>query len=278
MRLTAALSLAMAATALVALWLGGGLDGLAREALAAQRALSAHLAGGIAAIRAGEPGALAALMLAAGAYGLAHAAGPGHGKALLGAAAAGSRAAPSQLVGLALAGSLAQGVSAVVVVVVGVGLFDLGMTSLVTASDAAMARAGLWMLGAVGLWLVWRGLRAARRRACCHGHGAPATTDALGWRASAALVLGVALRPCGGAMLVLAVAWSAAVPWAGVLAVLAMALGTAVVTSATALAACGAREAALVAGGVQRLAPVAAGLQLAAGLGALGVAIAGLAG
>lgn len=278
MRLTSVLVLCAAALAMAVIWLGGGFDMLAREAMAAQRALTGQLARAIASIRAGEPGALAALLLAAGAYGLAHAAGPGHGKALLGAAAAGSTARPRQLAALALAGSLAQGLSAVAIVGLGLGLFEIGVTRLMGASETVLAEAGLWMLGAIGLWLIWRGQRALRGAACCHGHGVSGSVGALDWRASAMLVVAIALRPCGGAMLVLAVAWGAGLPMAGLLAVLAMALGTAVVTTASALAAFGAREAAFVAGGARRLAPMAAALQIAAGLGAFGVAAAGLLG
>jgi ABC-type nickel/cobalt efflux system permease component RcnA len=265
-----------------ALWLGNGLEVVTQAALDLQRSLTRALASGVAGLRRGEPGALAALLAAAATYGLAHAAGPGHGKALVAAAAAGTAAGPGRLAAIALAGSLGQGLTAIVVVAGGLTMLGSGITALAAQTERTAEALGLVALGGVGLWLCWRGVRQAVRPApCCHGHGHghghDAAMTAPGLGASLALVGGIALRPCAGAMLTLAIAWGAGVAWAGVLAVLAMSLGTAIVTVASALAVCGMRGAALVAGGSTRLALVAAALQLGAGVLAVGVAGMGLA-
>lgn len=280
MRLIAGVFLALAAATLAALWFGNALDGVAQAALDLQRSLTRALASGIAGLRRGEPGALAALLAAAATYGLAHAAGPGHGKALIAATAAGTAAGPGRLAAIALAGSLGQGLTAIVVVVGGLTVLGTGITALTAQTERLAEGLGMVALGAVGVWLCWRGVRQAVHRApCCHGHHhhTARSMDAPGLGASLAIVGGIALRPCGGAMLTLAIAWGAGVAWAGVLAVLAMALGTAVITVASALAVCGMRGAALVAGGSTRLAMVAAALQVGAGALALGIAGMGLA-
>jgi hypothetical protein len=48
-----------------------------------QRAFQSEMAAAVRAIKSGAPGGWAALLLAAGAYGVVHAAGPGHGKYLI---------------------------------------------------------------------------------------------------------------------------------------------------------------------------------------------------
>ncbi|MBL4556246.1 MAG: hypothetical protein JKP98_00565 [Rhodobacteraceae bacterium] len=104
-------------------------------------------------------------------------------------------------------------------------------------SDATLfAPLGYAAAGAFGLLFAWRGARALRqgRQACCgHSHDAPGGTGR--WRDRAALVAAIAVRPCGGAMIVLAVAFMAGAPWAGIAAALAMAAGVAAVTAAVAL-------------------------------------------
>ena len=92
----------------LALLLGLDLDGVAMWALEWQRAFQNEIAGSIRALRAGTPGALTALLGAAAAYGFVHAAGPGHGKYLIGGVGLGSGVSATRLVGLASAASLAQ--------------------------------------------------------------------------------------------------------------------------------------------------------------------------
>ncbi|SDZ81184.1 nickel/cobalt transporter [Rubrimonas cliftonensis] len=283
-RLVLAALVAVAAAAF-AIWRLDGFAMLGQEAVAVQRALQNWLARGVAGVRGGEPFALATLMGAAALYGLAHAAGPGHGKALMAAAAAGTRAGAGRLALIAVLGSLAQGLTAVLVVYGGLWLVGGARALAITRSDAAFAPAGHAMLALLGLWLLWRGGRALLRPAASHGCGAgcghdhgpdPALARDADWRMALGLILATAARPCGGAMLTLALAWGAGAPVAGVLATLAMAAGTAVVTSGAAAAAAGARQAAAFAAGpgFARAAGLAQALVgvLAAALGAAGLA------
>jgi ABC-type nickel/cobalt efflux system permease component RcnA len=298
--------------AAAALWGAGAVEALTAEALALQRAMQDGLARGVLAIRRGEPGAFGALTGAAFLYGVAHAAGPGHGKALLGAAAVGSRATATRLAGLALAAAAGQGLTAVVLVYGALGLLAAPAADAIGLGERGLAPLAWGVAGLIGLGLVLRGLGALLRpdpapggaaqagsRAhdhdhdhdhdrddrhdaacgCGHDHGPTvAQVEALrGWRDAAALVGAIALRPCMGAMMTLAVAWGVGLPGAGLAAVAAMALGVALVTGAVALGAMGARETALAASGAARLATVAAALPIAAGA-ALGLtAAAGLA-
>ncbi len=242
------------------LWAAGGFGTLAHWAAEQGRAAQNALAGGVRALKAGQPGALAALVAVAFAYGVAHAAGPGHGKILIGAYAAASRARIAALAGLSLVASLAQATAAVVLVAVGVAVLGWTRTQVSGAAEDWLAPVAHALLALVGLWLALRGVghlrrAGARRRAAGHDHGADARQDhgsdcghahgpdpaalarAASWREAAALVAGVALRPCTGALFLLVVTWGAGIFWAGVLAAYAMGFGTAAVTVGVAVAA-----------------------------------------
>ena len=206
-------------------------------------------------VRAGEPAALLALCTATAAYGVVHAIGPGHGKVLIGGAALASGATFRRLVGLTLLSSLAQAGTAIALV----GLFvfglkigardtaDLSETWLVPLSAAAIA--------GIGAVLVLRGLRALRRKpaaegssdtahpheghrhdhgtcGCGHAHGpsVESVRSLTSAREAMAIIVSIAIRPCTGALFVLVIAARFEAFAAGVLAVLAMALGTAATT------------------------------------------------
>jgi ABC-type nickel/cobalt efflux system permease component RcnA len=248
--------------ALTAAWAGGWFDALSAWASQQQRGVQNALAGGLRALRAGEPGALAALLGLCFAYGLAHAAGPGHGKVLIGGYAAASRVPPGRAVAIAVAASLAQATTAVVLVYAGVVLLGWTRDRVVGTADEWLAPFSHAAIGLVGLWLVWRGaLRLWRRNGgaghghahtahahghghdhahhegCGHRHGPSAEEIAAAgtWREAAVLIAGVAMRPCAGALFLLALTWGMAIPLAGILGAYAMGLGVAAVTVAVAL-------------------------------------------
>jgi ABC-type nickel/cobalt efflux system permease component RcnA/ABC-type uncharacterized transport system substrate-binding protein len=74
-----------------------------------------------------------------------------------------------------------------------------------------------------------------------HGHAHVVTPDQLGggWREQLSVVLAVGLRPCSGALIVLAFALSQGVLLAGIIAVLMMGVGTAITTGTLATLAVG---------------------------------------
>jgi nickel/cobalt exporter len=98
---------ALLALILLALWLSGGLLALDRWVIEAQRALQNELAAGVRAIKHGRPGALVALLAVCFSYGVLHAAGPGHGKVLIGGYGMGRRVAFWSLASISLAASQA---------------------------------------------------------------------------------------------------------------------------------------------------------------------------
>jgi ABC-type nickel/cobalt efflux system permease component RcnA len=301
-----ALGLAVAAPLLV-LWAAGGLDAVTRWSVEAARAAQEAMAAAIRAVRAGHPGAVAGLLAVAFGYGVAHAAGPGHGKVLIGGYAMARRVRLAPLAALSLAASLAQATTAVAVVYAGVLLFGWTRERMAGIAEDWLAPASQAAVAGVGLWLAWRGWRhraAARggadraahlqpprgpdhghhhdhhhhdHAACGHAHGVSieAAAAVTSPREAAALVAGVALRPCTGAIFLLVLTWGLGIGWAGVAGAYAMGLGTALVTLAVAALVLWAREGALqtLAGGrIARVLPlveIAAGLAIAAAAGLL---------
>jgi nickel/cobalt exporter len=278
------------------LWLTGALDGLAGWLQGAQRAAQERLAGAIRALRGGEAGALAAFWVLCFGYGVLHAAGPGHGKLVIGGYGVARRVPVGRLAGLALASSLAQAAVAVGLVYAVVAVLGLTRVTVEGTAERWMTPIGHVMIAGLGLWLVWRGVRGVRALAvvghghphghdhghvhgpeCNHAHG-PSVEQVVrvtGWRDAALLVGGIAMRPCSGALFVLVLTWQLGIAVAGVVGAFVMGLGTALVTVGVALLAVWAREGALVGLGGGRLARALPVLELAVG-GVIAVAALGL--
>ena len=299
-------------------WAAGGFDLLARWATEAQRAMQAPLAGAVRAVKAGEPAAWAGLLAVCFGYGVVHAAGPGHGKFVIGGYGVARRVPVLRLAGVALVASLAQAGVAVALVYAGVLALGWGRERMVGLAEGTLAAVSWGAIGAIGLWLVWRGARGIGRQVrgqqgqdghwhghghdghdnghghrhdhghehgagcgCGHAHGPdPArVAEARGWREIAALVAGVAVRPCSGALFLLILTFQMGIGAAGIAGTVAMGLGVALVTVTVAALAVWSREGALAGIGearVWRLLPwfeIAGGAVIAAfALGMMGVA------
>ena len=250
---------------------GGAAQGVAGWLLAQQSVFERALGGAVKAARQG--GGLWTLLSLSFAYGVFHAAGPGHGKALVASYMLANEQALRRGLVISLCAAVLQGVVAVALVA--------GMAVLLRATSVQMKAAAGWIeltsygaIAALGAWLVWRkghALLAAfaltRGRlvasngavfACepCEtgfgsdcGHLHAPDPRLLGrefsWRTAAATVLAAGLRPCSGAILVLVFALAQGAFAVGVEAVIAMSLGTALTTGALAAAAVLAKSAAL---------------------------------
>ncbi|MBY4891731.1 hypothetical protein KUL25_03005 [Rhodobacteraceae bacterium N5(2021)] len=253
------------------LWLSGADRIVTAWALDGQREAQGAMASALRRLRAGDGAAVASLMAVCFGYGLFHAAGPGHGKLLIGGYGAARQVGALRLSLVALASSVAQGATAVALVGAGVWLIGWSRERMTDMADAVFAPLSFAAIALVGLWLVWRGARGLWRLQgsvrhgiggvhdhahegggaacghCGHSHG-PSPEEisrAGGPREVAALIAAVAIRPCTGALFVLILTAQMGVFWAGVMGTFAMALGTASVTVVVAIAAVGLRRSAL---------------------------------
>lgn len=277
------------------LWGFGGADWVSLNAARGQREVQEALAGALRALKRGEPGAIWALWGLCFAYGFFHAAGPGHGKLVIGGYGLGQRVPMLRLSGLALASSLGQAVTAVALVYLALGVLGWSREQVQGISDGAFEALSYAMIAGIGLWLLWRGLRKLLRQTrhdhhhdphhhhdhdhhhahdgaicetCGHAHG-PTIEEAANvhsLRDAIVLVGAVAIRPCTGALFLLILTWRLGIGWAGITGAFIMALGTASVTIAVAIAAVVFRESSLMqAGNGQGARRLAALIEVAAG-------------
>jgi nickel/cobalt transporter (NicO) family protein len=232
----------------------GGLGGYI---LALQGQFYRALQAAVAALK--ENGAAIWSLMAIGfAYGVFHAAGPGHGKAVIAAYLVSDERALAKGFGMSLAAALVQATVAVALVSIVAALLraTAATMSQVTNAVEIVSFAAVAALGAV---LVWRkagkflaaNLAHGHSRAHAHDHShahhhghhacdhtcghahmpGPQELDRVKkWRDMAGVVLAAGIRPCAGAIVVLVFALSQGLYAAGIAATFAMALGTALTT------------------------------------------------
>jgi ABC-type nickel/cobalt efflux system permease component RcnA len=263
---------------LAVVWASGGFSSLASWAMNQQRSFQNTIAMSLRAVRGGDGGAIIALLTACFAYGLAHAAGPGHGKVLIGGYGFARKVRVLRLSLIALAASLGQAVTAIVLVYAGVLILNLTRQTMIGVTEQLFAPVSYGAIVVIGIWLVWRGLQRLREGrntqqgdvcgSCGHAHGPTLRqVDQLGsLREAFALIAGIAIRPCTGALFVLITTWQMGIAFVGILGTFAMAIGTAIITIGVGIAATGLRGGLLAdVMGSQRGTQIAAGVEVIAG-------------
>ena len=187
-------------------------------------------------------------------YGIFHAAGPGHGKIVISTYLLSHESQLRRGILLSFASSLAQGLTAILIVTLAVWLLGYSMKqtqglvlNVEMASFALIAVVGLLIAVSRTVSLA----RLLRRSAghshnghhdhdeasCGHVHG-PTQKDLespLSIKGFAGIILSIGIRPCSGAVVVLLLAYSLGLYAAGLFSVLAMSVGTALTVSVLAL-------------------------------------------
>lgn len=284
---------------------GGGATGLMGLVLAWQSKFHLELQSAVRSLKT-DGSAFWTLAAASFAYGVFHAAGPGHGKAVLASYMIANETALRR--GLLLAGLAALLQGGVAIVLVGVAALIFSATARqMTDAAGTIEIASYLAVAALGLRLVWvkgRAFRmalqpppapAAAKRAsafsceatddpthvhgpdCGHMHALdPSRLGAnFAWADALGTVVAAGLRPCSGAILVLVFALSQGVFLAGAASALLISAGTAITTGALATIAVFAKGAAstLTASGSQRAGLLARCAELLAALLVLGLGL-----
>lgn len=243
-------------------------------------------------------------------YGVFHAAGPGHGKAVISAYLLADGSTIPRGIALSALSAIAQAVTAVVLV--GIAALVLGATARAMGEAVRLLELGAYAIIVVfGLTLAWRKGRglvqvlAVRRDVpsqvahahhagvardhaghhhghvhdedCGHSHG-PEPQELAGkdWlKRGLGAVVAVGLRPCSGAILVLVFALAQGIFWIGVASTFAMAAGTAITVAAIAILAVCARGVAarLASGGNGAALITIRGLEFVASLAIIAVGV-----
>jgi len=192
--------------------------------------------------------ALFSLLLVGFAYGVFHAAGPGHGKGVISAYLVADEKALRKGVALSLAAALVQALVAIgIVAIVSLALRATASTMNKLALNVELASfIAVALLGAVITWrkagkvlgvmALARNPYAAVEENCDHVHMPPPEelSRLTRWRDMAGVAIAAGIRPCAGALIVLVFALSQGLFAAGIAATFAMALGTALTTGAIA--------------------------------------------
>ncbi|MBN9063649.1 MAG: nickel/cobalt transporter [Rhizobiales bacterium] len=181
-------------------------------------------------------------------YGVFHAAGPGHGKAVIAGYILASERALARGVAISFAAAALQALVAIGLVLVmsvalGATARQMNETTNIVeiASFAAMAALGAWLLWTKSRRLAAlgegpRAIAAQDGDDCGHMHAPPAEllTGPVSARAWFATVIAAGSRPCSGAIILLVFALAQGMLGSGIVGVAAMSLGTALTTSALA--------------------------------------------
>ncbi|ASY64326.1 putative membrane protein [Sinorhizobium sojae CCBAU 05684] len=212
-----------------------------------------------------NPGQLWSLVGLSFTYGVLHAAGPGHGKAVISSYMIANETELKRGVLLSFLSSMLQGVVAILLIGA-VYLVLRGSSINMTRATHSLEVASYALIAAFGGWLLFRKLRSRVRPAlavghahdehdhrhihhghdghhhgpgevcatCGHAHAPDPTMlkgDRFALREAWSAIVAVGLRPCSGALIVLSFALLNGLYLGGVLSVFAMSIGTAITVS-----------------------------------------------
>ncbi len=251
---------------------GAATSGLAMWILDVQSSFSRAMTGALRLLKT-DPAAVWSLVGLAFAYGVFHAAGPGHGKAIVASYVLASERALRRGLIMSFAAAMLQAAVAVAIVSV-LALIFAATARTMTQVAGVIETISFAAVAAVGAVLLWRkaggfGDLLAGGDAHAghdhhhhdhgHGHGhahshdhphahshdhgadcgcghshAPVAPEGSGWRGATSAVIAAGIRPCSGAIVVLVFALSQGLYGWGVLAAFAMGLGVALTTGSLA--------------------------------------------
>jgi ABC-type nickel/cobalt efflux system permease component RcnA len=183
-----------------------------------------------------NPSGVFALSGIAFAYGVLHAIGPGHGKAVIASYIVANEQTMRRGIALSFGAAAVQALVALLAVAILILIIG-GTARNMENALLWIERAGFALIAALGLSILWRKARAltaptALDSHCGHDHGPDAAVIARASPRDLVLTaIGAGLRPCTGAIILLVFALTQGLFWAGAVAVAVMALGTAIGTS-----------------------------------------------
>ncbi len=210
------------------------------------------------------------------AYGILHAAGPGHGKVVISSYMLATNTQLRRGVLISFGSSVLQAISAIVIV--GLGFLFLRQLSIsMTDTTRGFELASYALVTLLGIWLVVRSFIRLQQKPFAslsagavvthdhehhhHGHGhhhhshgeicsscghahmpSPSQVQRAGsLKEAIATIFSVGLRPCTGALVVLTFSFMNGLWWAGIISAFVMSLGTAITVSTLAAIAVGAK-------------------------------------
>ena len=248
----------------------GWFDGVWRWVLTQQQKANRQIVGAVKDLKSeGSFSAAFALILVSFIYGVLHAAGPGHGKAVISSYVLANERTVRRGILLSFLAAFFQALSAIAIITVLV-VFMKATSFQIRGAESWIATLSWGLIAALGAWLLcgqlkilWRSWTARTQTTastdCTHHHAlgshahdgdccghahmpdAQQLENDFSWRKGFLIAASVGVRPCTGALLVLIFALTNGLLWAGIAATFAMALGTAITVSVLAAAAVGSR-------------------------------------
>lgn len=178
------------------------------------------------------------LLLLSFLYGLLHAAGPGHGKAVISAYLLSNKAQVKQGIQLAFFASMLQAVTAIILVFSGLFLFNNSIRQI-NQNFAVFERLSYLLILLLGFYLLISAIiklvkhnpnskhhTHSEHCGCGHNHIPAPQNHTQSLKQKILTVLSIGIRPCTGALIILILAHSLELYWTAIIATFLMAIGT----------------------------------------------------